>query len=174
MSIPSGPRSRQSSVEASDPMNSEEVYKSLRKTTAEIQNYSFESKLDRDANSKDSGISQMGGGDHVTAIQASEQYMQTRTASPGTLGLTPMQNATNGLNGHFNLGEKEDSCNGSKTQSATTTESNTPENTVRIDSTDCHKDKHITRADISFDQNGEVIIESEFLVIPFSMIVSTH
>ncbi|XP_055708280.1 CLIP-associating protein isoform X2 [Phlebotomus papatasi] len=155
----SSPRSRQSSVEASDPMNSEEVYKSLRKTTAEIQNYSFESKLDRDANSKDSGISQMGGGDHVTAIQASEQYMQTRTASPGTLGLTPMQNATNGLNGHFNLGEKEDSCNGSKTQSATTTESNTPENTVRIDSTDCHKDKHITRADISFDQNGEVIIE---------------
>jgi CLIP-associating protein 1/2 len=41
-------------------MNHEEVYKNLRKTTAEIQNYSFESKLDRDANSKDSGISQMG------------------------------------------------------------------------------------------------------------------
>lgn len=44
-------------------MNTEEVYKSLRKTTAEIQNYTFETKLDRDANSKDSGISQMG--DHV-------------------------------------------------------------------------------------------------------------
>ena len=36
----------------------------MRKTTAEIQNYSFESKLDRDANSKDSGISQMGGEHH--------------------------------------------------------------------------------------------------------------
>uniref|UniRef100_A0A6B2EFM1 Putative microtubule associated-protein orbit n=1 Tax=Phlebotomus kandelakii TaxID=1109342 RepID=A0A6B2EFM1_9DIPT len=155
----SSPRSRQSSVEASDhPMNSEEVYKSLRKTTAEIQNYSFESKLDRDANSKDSGISQMGGGDHVTAIQASEQYMQTRTASPGTLRLTPTQGATNGLNGHFSVGEKEDSCNGSKTQSATTTESNTPENTVRIDTTDCHV-RSISKADITYDVNGEVIIE---------------
>ncbi|XP_059614672.1 CLIP-associating protein isoform X2 [Phlebotomus argentipes] len=152
----SSPRSRQSSVETSDPMNSEEVYKSLKKTTAEIQNYSFESKLDRDANSKDSGISQMGGGDHVTAVQMTEQYLQTRTASPGTLGLT--QGATNGLNGHFSLGEKDDSCNGSKTQSATTTESNTPENTVRIDTTDCH-DRSITKADITFDENGEIIIE---------------
>jgi hypothetical protein len=58
--FPSGPRSRQTSVEVDHPMNHEEVYKNLRKTTAEIQNYSFESKLDRDANSKDSGISQMG------------------------------------------------------------------------------------------------------------------
>lgn len=55
-----GPRSRQTSVEVDHPVSHEEVYKNLRKTTAEIQNYSFESKLDRDANSKDSGISQMG------------------------------------------------------------------------------------------------------------------
>lgn len=41
-------------------MNQDEIYKNLKKTTAEIQNYSYESKLDRDANSKDSGISQMG------------------------------------------------------------------------------------------------------------------
>lgn len=59
-----GPRSRQTSVEVDHPISHEEVYKNLRKTTAEIQNYSFESKLDRDANSKDSGISQMGG-DHL-------------------------------------------------------------------------------------------------------------
>jgi hypothetical protein len=59
-----GPRSRQTSVEVDQhPISHEEVYKNLRKTTAEIQNYSFESKLDRDANSKDSGISQMG--DHL-------------------------------------------------------------------------------------------------------------
>jgi CLIP-associating protein 1/2 len=50
-------------VENENPMNHEEIYKNLKKTTAEIQNYSFESKLDRDTNSKDSGISQMG--DHL-------------------------------------------------------------------------------------------------------------
>jgi CLIP-associating protein 1/2 len=55
-----GPRSRQTSVEVDHPISHEEVYKNLRKTTAEIQNYSFESKLDRDTPSKDSGISQMG------------------------------------------------------------------------------------------------------------------
>lgn len=58
--ISTGPRSRQTSVEVDHPISHEEVYKNLRKTTAEIQNYSFESKLDRDTPSKDSGISQMG------------------------------------------------------------------------------------------------------------------
>lgn len=64
-----GPRSRQTSVEVDHPVSHEEVYKNLRKTTAEIQNYSFESKLDRDANSKDSGISQMGE-NHLHQIHA--------------------------------------------------------------------------------------------------------
>jgi CLIP-associating protein 1/2 len=54
-------------------MNTEEIYKNLRKTTAEIQNYSFESKLDRDTNSKDSGISQMGDG-VTTHSSGSDQY----------------------------------------------------------------------------------------------------
>jgi len=41
-------------------INPEEVYKSIRKTTAEIQNYSFEkSSLERDSTSQDSGISQI-------------------------------------------------------------------------------------------------------------------
>ncbi|XP_055538196.1 CLIP-associating protein isoform X9 [Wyeomyia smithii] len=108
-------RSRQASVEVTEMMNSEEVYKNLRKTTAEIQNYTFEAKLDRDANSKDSGISQMG-----------ELHLQNTDA---------YSLASNGLNGHVGL-EKDDSCNGSKTQSVTTTESNTPENTVRQDGID--------------------------------------
>ncbi|XP_076259113.1 CLIP-associating protein isoform X27 [Rhynchophorus ferrugineus] len=48
----------------------EDVYKSLRRTTAEIQNYSFETlgpKLDRDRDttSQDSGISQMSAGNDV-------------------------------------------------------------------------------------------------------------
>ncbi|XP_058839049.1 CLIP-associating protein isoform X2 [Topomyia yanbarensis] len=109
------PRSRQTSLDVVDTMNTEEIYKNLRKTTAEIQNYSFEAKLDRDANSKDSGISQMG-----------ELQMQN---------MDVYSLPSNGLNGHVGM-EKDDSCNGSKTQSATTTESNTPENTVRIDGND--------------------------------------
>ncbi|XP_037906156.1 CLIP-associating protein isoform X9 [Hermetia illucens] len=141
----SSPRSRQSSVEHGDPMNTEEVYKSLRKTTAEIQNYTFETKLDRDANSKDSGISQMG--DHV--------------GQGDQLPIIP----SNGINGHIGL-EKEDSCNGSKTQSATTTESNTPENTVRLDTMEiqCNKitsysTRHI-QPNYSFADNGELVLES--------------
>lgn len=108
--------SRQSSVEdAAATMNSEEVYKSLRKTTAEIQNYSFESKLDRDATSKDSGISQMGGGGFGAGgdINNGNQYSMARSIHELANGLGEMQ-----LNSY----------NGS---SKTTTESNTPENTVR-------------------------------------------
>lgn len=137
----SSPRSRQSSVEGSDPMNTEEIYRNLRKTTAEIQNYSFETKLDRDTNSKDSGISQMG--DHLIQV---DQYIYS----------------TNGFNGHIGL-DKEDSCNGSKTQSATTTESNTPENTVRMDSMDS-ANKTITPhrrlpAPVTFTESGELVTE---------------
>lgn len=130
-----GPRSRQSSVEANDstpPMNAEEVFRNLRKTTAEIQNYSFETKLGRDTNSKDSGISQMDDQQIIGAlasepiIKQQHHYYSMHQAQ---------QYGTNGFNGHaFGSIDKEDSCNGSKTQSsATTTESNTPENTVRMD-----------------------------------------
>uniref|UniRef100_A0AAG5DAP0 TOG domain-containing protein n=1 Tax=Anopheles atroparvus TaxID=41427 RepID=A0AAG5DAP0_ANOAO len=154
------PRSRQASVDvAAEAMNTEEVYKNLRKTTAEIQNYSFESKLDRDTNSKDSGISQMG----------ETHMMQSVTVldgGGGVYGGLP----SNGLNGHMGGGlaglEKDDSCNGSKTQSATTTESNTPENTVRLDSMDlAHKtvaqqtqmlQRHQS---YSFTDNGELVLD---------------
>uniref|UniRef100_A0A182TFX1 TOG domain-containing protein n=1 Tax=Anopheles melas TaxID=34690 RepID=A0A182TFX1_9DIPT len=139
------PRSRQASVEAAaESMNTEEVYKNLRKTTAEIQNYSFESKLDRDANSKDSGISQMG----------ETHMMQSMTV-------------LDGVGGHGVL-EKDDSCNGSKTQSATTTESNTPENTVRLDGMDlAHKTiaqqqqmlQQQRHQSYSRAENGELILD---------------
>lgn len=118
-------------------MNTEEVYRNLRKTTAEIQNYSFETKLDKDANSKDSGISQMG--EHLVNL---EHY---------TLG-------TNGINGHFGF-DKEDSCNGSKTQSATTTESNTPESTVRLDAMETKNHSLI----YNFSENGELITDSMWI-----------
>ncbi|KAJ8925598.1 hypothetical protein NQ315_009438 [Exocentrus adspersus] len=53
-----------------DGLDQEEIYRSLRRTTAEIQNYSFEtlgSKLDRDRDttSQDSGISQMSIGNDI-------------------------------------------------------------------------------------------------------------
>lgn len=99
----SSPRSRQSSVD--NHHSEEDVYKSLRKTTAEIQNYSFESKLVSD---RESAIAR--------------QFNSLSIA--------------NGYNGHLNLHEQQDkdSSSNSKTQSATTTESNTPESTtMRLD-----------------------------------------
>ena len=62
---------------------------------------------------------------------------------------------------YFSL-EKEDSCNGSKTQSSATTESNTPENTVRLDAIDSNatiKTKH--QHNHSFSDTGEFITESK-------------
>ncbi|XP_026473636.1 CLIP-associating protein isoform X3 [Ctenocephalides felis] len=95
-----GRTSRLSSAD-SESMNQEEIYKNIYKTTAEIQNYSFEtsgySKLGKDTTSKDSGISQMSNAEMIPA--------------------------PNGLNGHGT----DESSNGSKTQSADTSESGTPE-----------------------------------------------
>lgn len=151
----SSPRSRQSSME--DPMNSEEVYKSLRKTTAEIQNYSFESKLDRDATSKDSGISQMGGqgagggGAGGDINNGFSQYLEARV----------VQEMANGL-GEMHLGSAS-SCNGGSSKA--TTESNTPENTVRgLEVTPSagggHNSSVVHSNAISYGADGQVIIEN--------------
>ena len=148
-------------------MNSEEVYKSLRKTTAEIQNYSFESKLDRDATSKDSGISQMGGigglgGAAGDVNNGFSQYLESRV----------VQEMSNGLEA-MHLGSAS-SCNGS---SKTTTESNTPENTVRglevgggtgamtgnLGSSGVHNSSVVHSNAISYGADGQVIIESSIL-----------
>lgn len=133
------------------PMNTEEVYRNLRKTTAEIQNYSFESKLDRDTNSKDSGISQMGGGGGNNGIGSVHSMVDSFAAmSASTCTLVP--NGSNGNNGHGSLAfdahhhgvqmgyrptaTASDGGLGDcdlSPSTATTTESNTPENTVRMD-----------------------------------------
>lgn len=52
--------------------------------------------------------------------------------------------------------DKDDSVNGSKTQSAATTESNTPENTVRLDNMS-HKVSHNYHI-----ENNEVVLESKY------------
>lgn len=53
--------------------------------------------------------------------------------------------------------DRDDSVNGSKTQSATTTESNTPENTIRMDA------MGVKSSAVSFTiENNEVVLESKF------------
>lgn len=151
--IPIGPRSRQSSVEANDiplQMNTEEVYRSLRRTTAEIQNYSFETKLGRDTNSKDSGISQM---DEQPGVATTNEYRQQQYHSNNQVPLC-------GINGYKGI-DNEDSCNGSKTQSAATTESNTPENTIRMDGDITTRSSFTAKHsnNVTFMSNGDLITE---------------
>jgi hypothetical protein len=70
--------------------------------------------------------------------------------------LTPLLVYLNSTVFFFSLLEKDDSCNGSKTQSATTTESNTPENTVRLDNIPSNRNLNY-----HFAENGEMILDSE-------------
>lgn len=60
--------------------------------------------------------------------------------------------------------EAGDSCNGSKTQSCTTTESNTPENTVRMDGIDgTGRMQQPKKHNFTFGDNGELILtDSKF------------
>lgn len=148
-------------------MNTEEVYRSLRKTTAEIQNYSFETKLGRDTNSKDSGISQMDEQQSAVAVinePVQQQHHYYAIHQHQQLG-------TNGFNGHvISSMDKEDSCNGSKTQSsATTTESNTPENTVRLDNEISARNTFSPRHsnNVTFLPNGELVTECKFFAFTY-------
>ncbi|KAJ8951227.1 hypothetical protein NQ318_010255 [Aromia moschata] len=107
-----------------DGLDQEEIYRSLRKTTAEIQNYSFETlgtKLDRDRDttSQDSGISQMSiGNDIKNDIGILEERMEDLTIKAhfnlrsGTRSLP--YTSVNGItetdsNGCKSLGEIKDS-----------------------------------------------------------------
>lgn len=104
-----------------DDMNQEEIYRSLRKTTTEIQNYSFEtlgSKLDRDRDttSQDSGISQMSVGNDVRNDLANlEERMEELHIRPNysiNLETKSLPYSLNGIgdgdaNGHSNLGKNK-------------------------------------------------------------------
>lgn len=90
-----------------DSLNPEEVYRSLRRTTAEIQNYSFEAlgsgKLldrDRDTTSQDSGISQMsaGAGDKMDTLEERMEDMSiTRNTSGRSSSLSSPTHRLNSL-----------------------------------------------------------------------------
>lgn len=113
-----------------DDITKEEIYKSLRRTTAEIQNYSFEglalgiSKLerDRDTTSQDSGISQMsaGGNENRTdgivsleermeelSLQRANSYI-TETAPGGPSSPGTRHNSSSGATSlPYNIAETE-------------------------------------------------------------------
>ncbi|GFG38732.1 hypothetical protein Cfor_02767, partial [Coptotermes formosanus] len=96
-----------------DSLNPEEVYRSLRRTTAEIQNYSFEAlgsgKLldrDRDTTSQDSGISQMsaGGGDKMDTLEERMEDMSiTRNTSGRSSSLSSPTHRLNSLRDYNGL-----------------------------------------------------------------------
>lgn len=160
-------------------MNTEEVQRSLRKTTAEIQTY-YETKLDRDSNSKDSGISQMGGGvgdhhiDHFAALTGSISNTIAPTPSNGVnghhltaSGISYERNEhypTDGRGDEFGLNRQFKS--EELSPSTTTTESNTPENTVRLDGAlngVPHYKLHSNGAnspDFKFSPDGSLVFES--------------
>lgn len=167
-------------------MNTEEVQRSLRKTTAEIQTY-YETKLDRDTNSKDSGISQMGGGGGGSG----DHHIDNFAAMTASMTSTLVPKPSNGVNGHhltasgiayersdnytndgrgdeFGLGRQFKS--DELSPSTTTTESNTPENTVRADgglNGASHYKMHSNGAnapDFKVNPDGSLVFESEFIL----------
>ncbi|XP_033225325.1 CLIP-associating protein 1-A isoform X3 [Belonocnema kinseyi] len=75
-----------------DHLNPEEVYKSLRRTTAEIQNYGFE-RLERATTSKDSGISNMADvEERIESLTLTNSGRSSSVSSPTQRG-RPVTNA---------------------------------------------------------------------------------
>ncbi|XP_015602743.1 CLIP-associating protein 1-A isoform X22 [Cephus cinctus] len=79
-----------------DNLNVEEVYKSLRRTTAEIQNYGFE-RLERPTTSTDSGISNMA--DVEERLDAMTSGRSSSVCSPTQRGTTVANLSVNGSSG---------------------------------------------------------------------------
>lgn len=95
----------------------------------------------------------------VTSNEFIRQQQQHYSMNP------PQHSVMNGHNGnYFSSADKEDSCNGSKTQSATTTESNTPESTVRIDGEMISRSSFIAKHsnNVTFLPNGELVTECKY------------
>lgn len=75
--------------------NLEEVYKSLRRTTAEIQNYGFE-RLERATTSKDSGISNMADVEEKTEATLCNSGRSSSVSSPTQRGRSVTNITVNG------------------------------------------------------------------------------
>lgn len=121
---------------ADDNLNPEEVYKSLRRTTAEIQNYGFE-RLERATTSKDSGISNMADvEERMEGLALSNSGRSSSVSSPTQRGRSVSNMAVNGSNdtiaGDLILPQEN---NGYKTHGSSPDSAKGPEvldNTMRI------------------------------------------
>lgn len=159
------------------PMNTEEVYRSLRKTTAEIQNYTFESKLGRDTNSKDSGISQMDDQQSAATVVNDVAAQNSQPFYSLQLQQQPHQTlqGTNGFNAHL-MSQLNKDATDSRTQSSTTTESISPEITVRIDGdyiqTPIFTPRYSTN--VTFLPSGELVTECEFFYYSIKNVLYTE
>nr|CAD7393528.1 unnamed protein product [Timema cristinae] len=101
-STPQHPRTpRAHTFDLDDSLNPEEVYRSLRRTTAEIQNYSFDAgsgkilERDRDTTSQDSGISQMSIG---AGLEEQLEVMSINGTGHGAWNNTSPTHRLNALN----------------------------------------------------------------------------
>uniref|UniRef100_A0ABD2WPW9 TOG domain-containing protein n=1 Tax=Trichogramma kaykai TaxID=54128 RepID=A0ABD2WPW9_9HYME len=84
------------SENADDSLNPEEVYRSLRRTTAEIQNYGFE-RLEKATTSKDSGISNMADvEERLEGLTLSNSGRSSSVSSPTQRGKVTTNVAVNG------------------------------------------------------------------------------
>ncbi|XP_071553223.1 CLIP-associating protein 1-B isoform X2 [Temnothorax nylanderi] len=114
--------------------NLEEVYKSLRRTTAEIQNYGFE-RLERATTSKDSGISNMADvEERMEGLTLSNSGRSSSVSSPTQRGRSVSNITVNGsdtIAGDLILPQEN---NGYKTHGSSPDSTNRPEivdNTVK-------------------------------------------
>ncbi|XP_057320335.1 CLIP-associating protein 1-A isoform X3 [Microplitis mediator] len=83
-------------LESDDHLNPEEVYKSLRRTTAEIQNYGFE-RMEGATSSKDSGISNMADVEEkIESLTLSNSGRSSSVSSPTQRGRSVSSIAVNG------------------------------------------------------------------------------
>ncbi|XP_014598882.1 PREDICTED: CLIP-associating protein 1 isoform X12 [Polistes canadensis] len=88
-------RNKKNDVDTADE-NLEEVYKSLRRTTAEIQNYGFE-RLERATTSKDSGISNMADlEERIEGLTLSNSGRSSSVSSPTQRGRSVTNITVNG------------------------------------------------------------------------------
>ncbi|XP_011503342.1 PREDICTED: CLIP-associating protein 1-A [Ceratosolen solmsi marchali] len=137
--VPNSPARTKSKIDnetIDDSLNSEEVYKSLRRTTAEIQNYGFE-RLERATTSKDSGISNMADiEERLEGLTLSNSGRSSSVSSPTQRGQTVSNVTINGSNdtiaGDFILTQEN---NGYKTHGSSPDSIKGPEvldNTLKI------------------------------------------
>lgn len=95
-------------VARNDVFNQEEMHRSLRRTAAEIQNYSYEGvDREREPTSRDSGISQMSLGNDEAEIVARRNFAAGNGPRSLPYAINGLGEAETGTNGCSNVGAEE-------------------------------------------------------------------